>query len=339
MGRGRGRGGRGGARRPDVPIAVVRGRDFYDGPMDSLTVILRTVGCYRAREGRACTMCGYIRDCATTPPTSSELVRQMERALSKAPSGAFVLKLYTSGSFFDPTEVPEEARRTILRMCAHERVERLVVETRCELATKNVLEEAASIMPRLEIAIGLESASDAVRGECIGKGTTFSDYEAAVMRASALGIPTKTYLLLKPPFLSEGEAMQDVLSSIEKVAPLSRRISVNLCNVQRGTLVERLWRRGEYRPPWLASAVEILLEAKRAHGNHVIMCDPVGAGSARGPHNCGRCDRAVANAIRSFSETQDVSYLEEVREECECYGIWRRVLALDHRGYGTPAFL
>ncbi|MHC1597946.1 MAG: archaeosine biosynthesis radical SAM protein RaSEA [Methermicoccaceae archaeon] len=325
-------------KRADVPVAVVRGRDFYGGTVDSLTVILRTVGCYRARAGRACTMCGYIQDCATTPPTISQLISQMEYALARAPSGRFVLKLYTSGSFFDTSELPAEARRKILKMCADDRVIRLVVETRSELATEKVLEEAVSIMPRLEVAIGLESASDTVREECVGKGSTFAQYRLAVERARALGIPIKTYLLLKPPFLSEDGAIRDVLCSIDEVAHLSERISVNLCNVQRGTLVEGLWKRGEYRPPWLWSAVEVLMRAKRAHPEHVIMCDPVGAGSKRGPHNCGRCDQRVAAAIRRFSETQDITHLKRIGG-CECQWAWTQVLALDHRGYGTPAFL
>jgi len=325
-----------------MPVAVAHGNDFYDGVVDSLTVILRTVGCYRARAGKACTMCGYIQDCSPTPLTSAQLVSQMEHALARAPSGEFVLKLYTSGSFFDTSELPADARRAILEMCADDRIMKLVVEARSELVTEKVLEEALSIMPRLEVAVGLESVSDAVRQECVGKGSTFADYETAVSRTSAMGIPIKTYLLLKPPFLSERGAMQDVLRSIERIAPLSERISVNLCNVQRGTLVERLWRRGEYRPPWLWSAVEVLRRAKMAHPDHVIMCDPVAAGSQRGPHNCGKCDQKVASAIRSFSTTQELSYLKDLKGMegvCDCQWAWEQVLALDHRGYGTPAFL
>jgi len=79
---------------------------------------------------------------------------------------------------------------------------------------------------------------------------------------------------------------------------------------------ERLWERKEYRPPWLWSVFEVIKWAKRNFPEKRILSDPVGAGSKRGPYNCGECDKRVARAIREFSNTQDLKQLEKIEHEC-----------------------
>ncbi len=130
---------------------------------------------------------------------------------------------------------------------------------------------------------------------------------------------------MKPPFLSESEAIDDAVNSILKARKYTDVFSLNLTNVQKGTLVEKLWRAKLYRPPWLWSAVEVLKNAKEIGVE--ILSDPVAAGKQRGPHNCGRCDSEVARAIREFSLTQDVKVLEEL--SCDCVRKWKMALKLE----------
>jgi len=139
----------------------------------------------------------------------------------------------------------------------------------------------------------------------------------------------KAYLLLKPPQLSEGEALRDAIASARAARSHADILSLNLCNIQRNTYVERLWERGEYRPPWLWSALEVL---KSVEGP--IVCDPVGAGTRRGPHNCGECDAAVAEAIRAHALAQDKSALD--RLDCRCKETWRELNDLEELSFGTP---
>ena len=83
------------------PISIFKETEYLEGkPREALTIILRTIGCYRAREGRGCFMCGFIRDCARRPVSVEELVSQLDFALEKIKEG-MVIKLFTSGSFFD----------------------------------------------------------------------------------------------------------------------------------------------------------------------------------------------------------------------------------------------
>jgi radical SAM enzyme (TIGR01210 family) len=98
-------------------------------------------------------------------------------------------------------------------------------------------------------------------------------------------------------------------------------------NIQRGTLVELLWKRKEYRPPWLWSLVEVLERLTQNSFSSMLLSHPSGGGSRRGVHNCGKCDGKVMEAIREFSTTQDPSPLESL--ECGCKRNWKDYLSLE----------
>lgn len=308
---------------PTRPVAIWRGQDLLDGrTVESLTVILRTVGCRWNR----CTMCGYASEGA--PATSEELLIQLSSAMQRLSPDVKVMKVYTSGSFLDPREVPEPVRDKVLHSLKSAGIERFVIESRPEHVTPERVLACLKVM-ETEFAIGLETSNDLIRQEIICKGFTFQDFALASKTVHELGGRVKAYLLLKPPLLSEGEALRDAISSARAARKYADVLSLNLCNVQRGTHVERLWERGEYRPPWLWSAVEVLRSVEGP-----IICDPVGAGTRRGPHNCGKCDASIAEAIREHALTQDTSVFKGL--DCECKRAWQKVLELEECSFGSP---
>jgi radical SAM enzyme (TIGR01210 family) len=308
---------------PAKPVAVWRSLDLLGNrPVPSLTVILRTSGCRWNR----CTICGFASEGA--PATSEDLMNQFHQAMQRLQPGDGIVKIYTSGSFLDPREVPEAAREGMLEMIRGAGIRRLIIESRPEHINGKLVKECTSKV-ETEFAIGLETANDLIREEIIQKGFTFQDFVSASKTVHLNGGRVKAYLLLKPPLLHEGEAIEDAVSSAEAARRHADVISLNLCNVQRGTVVERLWERGEYRPPWLWSAVEVL---QRVEGP--IICDPVGAGARRGPHNCGRCDSAVAEAIRRHALIQDQGPFDSL--DCGCRAAWRKVVELEERAFGAP---
>ncbi len=316
---------------PDRPTAVWTGKDILDGkPITALTVILQTTGC---RWGN-CTMCGYVYDSAKKTPSHDELMKQFGYALSRCRDEEFIVKIFTSGSFFDDCEIAPETRKEMLLVLGTDsRVKKVIAETRPEYVTRESLSEF-SFGKKFEVAIGLETSNDMIRKDCINKGFSFSDFVDASVVAWHEGVTVKAYLLLKPPFISEGIAINDMIRSINDIAPYAGTISVNLCNVQRGTLVEELFERGDYRPSWLWSAVEVLKKGKGSNPDTIIISDPVGASSMRGPHNCGKCDKDVAEAIRIFSLTQDTGIFEDI--ECECRELWKKVVELEEYTFGAP---
>jgi radical SAM enzyme (TIGR01210 family) len=283
-------------------------------------------------------MCGYVYDCASEPPTLEDYKSQLAKALRKAEKfSEFMVKIFTSGSFLDEQEVPPEARDAILKTLQEDsRVIKVLVETRPNFVTEENIQACLSILKNkpFELAFGLETSSDKIRKDSINKGFTFQDFVRAAQTAKTYGVTVKSYLMLKPLFLSEKQAMEDILRSIDDAAPYSDTISINLCNVQKGTLVEALWEKGQYRPPWLWSIIEILQKAKAAHPDLPMMSDPVGAGSKRGPHNCKECSSDVADSLRTFSLTQNPADLSS--RDCGCKELWKKVLEIEDFTYGTP---
>jgi len=307
------------------PVTVWRSQDLENGQTaQSLTMILRTVGCRWNR----CTMCGYAGEGA--PACALDLIAQFECALERSSPEVCVVKIYTSGSFLDPAEMPVEARDEILKRLEALGIKKLVIETRPEYVTPQTVEICLSHLST-EFAIGLETANDLIRENAIRKGFSFQDFTKASEEVHRQGGRVKAYLLLKPPLLSEGQAMRDAIASARAARSHADILSLNLCNVQRNTVVERMWERGEFRPPWLWSALEVL---KSVPGP--IVCDPVGAGTRRGPHNCGACDESVAEAIRTHALSQEIAPLQN--QDCQCKSTWKELMEVEEQSFGTPLF-
>jgi radical SAM enzyme (TIGR01210 family) len=224
------------------PVTVWRSQDLTDGrSAESLTMILRTVGCRWNR----CTMCGYAGEGA--PASAADLIAQFECALERSSPEVSVVKIYTSGSFLDPAEMPVEARDEILKRLKTLGIEKLVIETRPEYVTPQTVEICLTRLPT-EFAIGLETANDLIRENAIRKGFSFQNFVEASEAVHRQGGRIKAYLLLKPPLLSEGQAMRDAIASARAAREHADILSLNLCNVQRNTVVERIGLPGCGRP-------------------------------------------------------------------------------------------
>lgn len=293
-------------------------KDVLDGEVvDALVVILRTRGCSWARK-KGCSMCGYFNDC-NPEVTGEDLVTQMTKALERA-SGHRILKIFTSGSFLDDGEVPPDTRDDLLG-AASDSFEQVIFETRPEYVTRESVEDCISRFGEIQVALGLESANDVVLKHSINKGFLFEDYQKAAGTIKETRASLKTYLLIKPPFLTERESIRDSVESARRIKDTTDVISFNPVNIQMGTLVERLWRRDEYRPPWLWSVVKILEECKDM-GPRVVSF-PTGGGKRRGAHNCYQCDMDVLEEIEAFSLGSDDGF-EETR--CTCSDTWQDLL-------------
>jgi len=240
-----------------------------------------------------------------------------------------LIKIYTSGSFLDERELSARSRQAIAETFSDR--ERIVVESLPDFVAPEPLEAFRDVGLETDVAIGLETATDRVRQDCVNKYFEFEDFIEASEVAQSVGAGIKAYLLLKPPFLAEQEAIDDMISSVERCAEFAHTVSMNPCNVQRYTMVDRLHYRGGYRPPWLWSVAEVLEQT--ADTPAIVVSDPVGDGSDRGPHNCGECDERVTTAIKDFDLRQDPSVFEEV--SCACERTWETVCGAE-TSYNLP---
>lgn len=296
-------------------------KDLLQGSVvDSFVVIFRTSGCYWARSG-GCSMCGYSNDTALDV-TLDDLKQQLEEAAARH-GGQPVTKVFTSGSFFDENEVPPDFRRAVLKEFGG-RSKKVIVESLPPFTRKELVEEGLGSCDEFEVAFGLESSTPLVLKYSVNKPFGLEHFTKAAGIVHDSGGTVKAYLLIKPPYLTEREAIEDAVSSAEKAAQHSDTISFNPVNIQANTVVERLWRRAEYRPPWLWSVVDVLLRTSKLGPR--VMSDPTAAGLARGAHNCGKCDARVATAIKDFSLRLRGDF---VGVACECRETWLDRLDLE----------
>ena len=309
-----------------------------DGTLTSaVTVILRTKGCHWWWSS-GCTFCGYFND-TRDDITSEDLHAQWDFARQKFDDFAEhgMVKVYTSGSLLEDREIPVDFQETVLRDC-HQLGKELVIESRTEQCSEEKLAWAKTINPRFTVAIGLEALDEEVLRFHINKGFTVKSWYRAVENLQNAGLRIKTYLMFKPPFMSEGDSLVQTVRWIEGIAELSDEISINPMNIQRGTVIDRLFRAGDYRPPWLWSLVELIERAhpfihpkggKNGDGDQIsrLLIHPTAAGKVRGSHNCGECDREVAAAIERYSVSGDL--LEFTGLNCSCRRIWESEIALD----------
>jgi radical SAM enzyme (TIGR01210 family) len=298
-----------------------------DGVVPSLTVILRSGGCGWNR----CLMCGYRHFRLPRGEASlADLMGGQLRWIQERFAGEEydLVKIYTSGSFLDPREVPVAARDGIL---AAFRGKEVIVETRPEFVTGDAVRECLELIDpgrgpvSFSVAMGLETSDDGIREKCVGKGFSFGDFVAAAGIAHRSGAGVKAYLLQKPPYLTEKEAIDDVIRSARDAAPHADEISLNPCTVQKGTEVERLWRAGAYRPPYLWSVILAL-----ARSEVPLICDPVGGGTPRGPRNCPSCDGELVKGIRDYSLSGDRTLLDALLAvDCRCKEEWEFALGAE----------
>ena len=278
--------------------------------VDSHVIILRTKGCRWAHIS-GCSMCGYFKE--TYDAGYDEIKKQIDFAYEKY-EGEQVVKFFTSGSFLDKKEIPEKLQLYALKKFSE--AKKIIIETRPEFV-KNLKD--IDIEVELEIAMGLESSNDKVLEYSVNKGFRYKPWLKAAKMVKEFGKKLRIYILIKPPFLTEKEAIKDAIESVKKIKDIADTISFNPVAVHGRTIVEQMWKRGLYRPPWLWSVVEILKESRKIYDG-VIRCDVVAAGLRRGAHNCGKCDRSFINAINEFNLKQDGKIFDGL--DCKCREEW-----------------
>jgi hypothetical protein len=329
-------------RNPNKAISAWIEEDhLLSGPGKALVIILNSRGCSWAKAGEGgCSMCGYSNE-TSDEITAANLIAQVENALPHFIDKQFqAVKLFNSGSFLDLQEVPLKSQTAIIEKLSHiPQVEEIIIESRPEYVHQNSLETLLHSLDEsveLEIGIGLESSSDTIRIDIINKGFTYKDFLAAVKVARKQAVRVKSYLLLKPPFLTEQEAIKDTINSaIASIKAGAQSISINPLNVQYGTFVHELWKDNLYRPPWfwtVKATIQGLWEriAQDGLSSKVdrILCDPSGSGKNKGVHNaCRKCNKQFPKILKRYSVLQDPAILDQIT--CSCSELWEEIVSLE----------
>jgi len=309
---------------------------FHDKTMGkSLTIILRTKGCRWAYETGGCTMCSYLMDASPVEITSENLKTQFDNVIEKNLENInknVSVKLFTSGSFLDTFEVPLEIREYIFKRIEELGVKEVAIESRAEFVTpENLQSIKQNLSCNIEIGVGIESLNEDIRNVSIHKGVSTEQIKEAFRVAKEYNVGIKSYILIKPPFITEKEAILDAINTANGCIEMGcSRISFCPSSVHTGTLVETIWKKNQYRPPFLWSVLEILKEVKSQNPDALIMCDTSGVNSKRGAHNnidC-ECGEKIKDIFNEFTLTQKI---EKLNIECNCKKEWLGYLEYEEK--------
>ena len=196
-----------------------------------------------------CLMCDLWKNTLDESVPSGAIPRQIEYAIERLPAASHI-KLYNSGNFFDAQAIPPSDYRAIARACAS--FSHVIVETHPKLCGPSVFQMQELLTGTFEVAMGLETADPALLAR-LNKQMTLSDFAAKTQLLRAHDISVRAFILLKPPFTTEQQAINLAIRSVE----FAFDCGVDCCVViptRRGNgAIEYLEQRGEYSPPTLRS--------------------------------------------------------------------------------------
>jgi len=305
--------------------------ELFDGVNYKRAVMyLMSNGCEWALKGaHGCTMCGHLAKQTRMGEEISvdDYLHQFEGEFEKIDFKEYpLLSLFNNGSFLNDNEIPPAARCEMLKKInANPDIKMLVLETRPEFTTEEKVKEIKALVPDkyVEIGVGLEVKDDIYRTICVNKGFSLRQFDSAVsIIINHLNL--RTYVLLKPPFLTEKESIEQAIETIEYAFAVgSTTVSLEGCTVQDYTLVKYLNDRGLYSTPWLWSIVEVIKRLKTP-GNLIVGLFQFYPPPHAVPHNCDQCSERVIESFHQYNRTLDVKVFDEIT--CECKKKWEEIL-------------
>jgi radical SAM enzyme (TIGR01210 family) len=305
----------------DRPFSTID-YEFYEGGRiyKRKKIILAAPGCTAA----TCTMCPIPNEAfygLRLNFTPEDFIRQFYAAFEDEPIDSYqLISVYNSGNWFANREIPAAARQGIYQIIAQSQCEGIMVESLPQFITAQAIAEAKAYLggKRLFVGIGLQSVDDLIRNLCINTTCTKEQFERASHLLWENRYTAKVYLMVKPPFLTEHEAVVETVQSIRYVSDLGfEDVSICPTRIAPYTIAAELARRGTYSPPSLWTIVDILNKVNAVCNIRVACLDINGRDSDTDyPRTCPSCTRVLLEALRTFNTERDLSVFTTL--DCSC---------------------
>ena len=211
-----------------------------------------------------CLMCDLWKNTLTEPVSPGDIPEQIRWGLEQLPP-AREIKLYNSGNFFDRQAIPPADYEPIA-----ERVrgfETVIVENHPSLCDAACERFRDLVTPaKLEIALGLETCHPELLAT-LNKRMTLDDFDRAAETLRTAGIRIRAFLLLKPPFLVESEAVDWALRSIDYAFDRGVNCAAVIPTRAGNGIMDQLAQEGRFTPPSGRSLEQVLeLGLKKSRG-------------------------------------------------------------------------
>jgi len=295
-----------------------------------VTIYFRTNGCRYSRF--ACSMCDYW---ISNNVSVHHMIASVQSALETIDFIPDEMLINVSGSFYDEHEVPQEARKGILKLLSQLNGTRLVFESHSHDITQQKLDETRNILGDrvISVEMGLESANPWVLRHCINKVLDLKRFTNAAKMLNNCRINSVANIIVGTPFLSQSETIIDPVASVN----WAFENGVNKCvlfpiNTKPWTLVYWLEQRGLYIHPPLWALVDVLAQLDPNVLSRVGIAwhrtrpqlHPKYNIENKGPTTCPNCYDEILNLfdeyIISTNRQEIIRQLLDVK--CECKSDW-----------------
>lgn len=242
-----------------------------------------------------CLMCDLWQNTLTERVPPGAIPEQIDHALAHLPP-ARQIKLYNSGSFFDPQAIPVEDYEAIA--CRVASFERVVVESHPALVGPRCAHLRDLLHPiRLEVAMGLETVHPEA-GPRLNKRMTLDQFARAADFLRDLGAALRVFILVKPPFVEESEALEWAVRSLDFAFDCGATVAVLIPTRFGNGAMEAL----DFAPPALAT-LEAALAAGIEKGRGRVFAD---LWDLERFSSCSHCFATRAERLRIMNLEQTV---------------------------------
>lgn len=204
-----------------------------------------------------CAMCDLWRNTLKESVPVGAIPEQIELALKRL-GPARSVKLYNSGSFFDPRAIPPEDYPAIAA-CVRD-FDRVIVECHPAFVGERTLAFRDLLPGRLEVAMGLETANPEVL-EKLNKRMTVEQFAVAAEFLRGQAIDMRAFILVQPPFMRSEEALFWAQRSLDLAFDCAADAATLIPTRGGHGAMDALTVAGEFAPPLLS-----LLEEAAVYG-------------------------------------------------------------------------
>lgn len=196
-----------------------------------------------------CLMCDLWKNTLTKTVLRGAVPQQIKFALARFGGLPEQLKLYNSGSFFDPAAIPFADYADIAENISF--AKHVIVESHPRLIGEKALRLRDLLSGSLEVAMGLETIHPQVLPR-LNKKFDLDHFASAAESLRKEGIAVRAFVLVKPPFLDDAEALEWAVKSAAFAFDCGAGV-VSLIPTRGGNgAMERLSEAGDFAPPRLS---------------------------------------------------------------------------------------
>jgi archaeosine synthase beta-subunit len=255
-----------------------------------------------------CLMCDLWKNTLTDTVPVGAIPAQIEYALSRLPVARWI-KLYNSGSFFDPRAIPPADYPAIAeRLAAFERV---IVESHPALIDERCVSFRDLINGGLEVAMGLETVHPEILPR-LNKRMSLDQFSGAAELLRKSGIALRVFILVQPPFLVEHEAEHWAQRSLEFAFECGAEVATLIPTRGGNGALEELGARGDFEPPKIGT-LEACMQSGLRLGQGRVFAD---VWDLERFSTCGACYPAREARLRQMNLSQTIAD----RVECPACG-------------------